>query len=97
MKEVAPGASLTDGKRTTRLFLTDSETGNASEKQGGSPSKKEAGLIRPFSFVSFSFIFSLNFLFRLPFKLLSQQTHIPAHLQILDLSIVLSRLEIHVT
>ena len=63
MKEVAPGASLTDGKRTTRLFLTDSETGNASEKQGGSPSKKEAGLIRPFSFVSFS----INFVFELSF------------------------------
>lgn len=55
MKEVAPGASLTDGKRTTRLFLTDSEIGNASEKQGGSSSKKEAGSLRPFSLGSYSF------------------------------------------
>ena len=46
MKEVAPGASLTDGKQTTRPFLTDSETGSASEKQGGSPPKRK-GRIAP--------------------------------------------------
>lgn len=37
----APGASLTDGKQTTHLLLTDSETGNALEKQDGNPSEHE--------------------------------------------------------
>jgi len=50
MKEDTPGASLTDGKQTTQLLLTDNEPGNALEKQGGKPSKKErpdrSGLFR---------------------------------------------------
>ena len=46
MKEVAPGASLTDGKQTTRPFLTNSETGSALEKQDGNPSKTK-GRIAP--------------------------------------------------
>jgi hypothetical protein len=51
MKEVAPGAFLMDGKQTTQLLLTGSEPGNALEKKDGNPSKRKAGLLRPFSFV----------------------------------------------
>jgi hypothetical protein len=40
MKEVAPDASLTDGKLATQqCSSTDSEAGSASEKQDGSLSK----------------------------------------------------------
>jgi hypothetical protein len=46
MKEVAPGASLTDGKQITQLLLTDNEPGNALEKQDGNPSKRK-GRIAP--------------------------------------------------
>jgi hypothetical protein len=47
MKEVALGASLTDGKLTTQPCLpTDSETGSVSERQDGNPSK-EKGRIAP--------------------------------------------------
>jgi hypothetical protein len=41
MKEDAPGASHMDGKQTTLLLLTDSEIGNALEKQDGNSSQKK--------------------------------------------------------
>ena len=44
MKEVAPGASLTDGKQRTRPYLTDSETGNALGRRVGSNALKSVGL-----------------------------------------------------
>jgi len=34
-KEVAPGASLTDGRQTTQLWLRGNEPGNALEKRDG--------------------------------------------------------------
>ena len=40
MKEDAPGVSLTDGRQTTQLLLTDNEPGNALEKHDGNPSRK---------------------------------------------------------
>jgi hypothetical protein len=49
MKEVAPGASLMDGKQITQPCLsTGSETGNASEKPNGSPCRRKAGLLPAF-------------------------------------------------
>ena len=47
VKEDAPGASLTDGRQATQqCLLTDSETGNALEKQDGNPSEMK-GRIPP--------------------------------------------------
>ena len=53
MKGDAPGVSLTDGRQTTQRSLTDSETGNALEKQDGNTSKKKkVGM--PLTFFSLS-------------------------------------------
>ena len=43
MKGDAHGVSLTDGKLLIQHLSTDSETGNALEKQDGNPFKKKAG------------------------------------------------------
>ena len=46
MTEVAPGASLMDVKRTTRLFLTGSEAGSFSKKEMEVHLKRKARIAR---------------------------------------------------
>jgi hypothetical protein len=69
MKEAAPGASLTDGKQTTRPFLTDSETGSDSEKQDGSPSKRKGRIASAFFFVHSPCTFFSDYLLELALRM----------------------------
>jgi hypothetical protein len=50
-KRNAPFVSHMDGRQVTQRGLpTDREPGKALEKQDGSPSKRKAGLLRPFHY-----------------------------------------------